>query len=180
MQKHEFVLKVKQMKIKVSQVTTLLSFNHHAFAQIASVQEPSNLTISVYLESCHLHDFNYSIDEVRLGLTYSHHIIEKISINLGLVKANLNTDNGTGQFNVEFFFCKCKRLTSEPIVRASLSSQSKTNLNRWRLRPLSESINQQPRYGIRNSQVRFTPPEERGVAEALANALKSKGVGLEY
>ena len=34
MQKHEFILKVKQMKIKVILVTTLLSFNHHAFAEI--------------------------------------------------------------------------------------------------------------------------------------------------
>jgi len=92
MQRHEFILKVKQMKIKVILVTTLLLFHHHTFAEIASVQQASNLTISGYLETYYLHDFNHSTEDERPSFTYSHNIVEKPSINLGLLKANLNTD----------------------------------------------------------------------------------------
>lgn len=87
---------------------------------------------------------------------------------------------GTGQFNVDLFFCESKRATSEPIVKAALSLKGKTDLGRWRVRLLPESINQQPGYGIGNNEVRFTPPEERGIAEALANALRAKGLDIKY
>ena len=80
------------MKIKVTLVTILLSLSHAAFAENASDQQLSNLTISGYLETYYLNDFNDPTGDVRPSFTYSHNAVDKPSINLGFIKANLNAD----------------------------------------------------------------------------------------
>jgi len=88
--------------------------------------------------------------------------------------------SGVGNFNVDFFYCESKKATSEPIVRNALSLKTSSDTGRWRARALPESINQQPGYGISSNVVRFTPPEERPVAEALAKLLETKGVNVAF
>ncbi|HEX3233174.1 MAG TPA: hypothetical protein VHR41_03180 [Gemmatimonadales bacterium] len=83
---------------------------------------------------------------------------------------------GLGGYNVDFFFCERKRATSEPIARAALNIKGKGDTGRWRVRLLPESINQQPGYGIAGNEIRFTPPDERPAAEALAAALSKSNV----
>jgi hypothetical protein len=84
-----------------------------------------------------------------------------------------------GSYNIDFFFCETKRTTSEPLARAALTLKSKGDTGRWRVRLLPESINQQPGYGVTNNQIRFTPPEERPIADAIAAGLSSKGLKFE-
>lgn len=94
------------------------------------------------------------------------------------VSAALTT--GTfGTYNVDLFFCEKKKATSEPLARAALDVKTKGDTGRWRVRALPESINQQPGYGIVTNEVRFTPPEERPVADALVAALSAKGMKFE-
>jgi hypothetical protein len=85
-----------------------------------------------------------------------------------------------GAFNVDIFYCEVKRATSEPLARAALQLRTSGDTGRWRVRELPESINRQPGYGVATSEIRFTPPEERPVAEALAKALANKGVSLQF
>ncbi|WP_239287679.1 hypothetical protein [Candidatus Nitrotoga sp. 1052] len=99
------------------------------------------------------------------------------------ISAQTNTANSgisTGQINLDFFYCESQRGTSEPIVKAVCNLKGKSDSGRWRPRLLTESINQQPGYGIVNSEIRFTTPDERGVAKSIANALRNKGVDLKY
>jgi hypothetical protein len=85
-----------------------------------------------------------------------------------------------GTFNVDFFYCEKRRSTSEPIARTALSLKTPSDTGRWRVRALPESINQQPGYGIDTNTIRFTPPEERPVAEGIAKALATKGVKVQF
>ena len=84
-----------------------------------------------------------------------------------------------GAYNVDFFFCERNRASSEPIARDALSLKGAGGTGRWRVRLLPESINQQPGYGVTSNQIRFTPPEERPIADAIVSALARKGVKLE-
>jgi len=85
---------------------------------------------------------------------------------------------GFGNFNVDVFYCQKKRASSEPLARAALELKGQGASGRWRVRELPDSINQQPGYGVWSSEVRFTPPDERPVADALVQAMASKGVKL--
>lgn len=124
--------------------------------------------------------------EVKQAAAETSKYYEEDMLKSAIQQTNSNPTNvtqngiGTGQFNVDFFFCESKRATSEPIVKASLALKGKNDSGRWRSRLLPESINQQPGYGIGNSEIRFTAPDERSVAESLTNALRVKGVELKY
>ena len=94
--------------------------------------------------------------------------------------ASAATSGGVGSFNVDFFYCEAKLATSEPIARSALSLKQPSDTGRWSVKLLSARTNQQPGYGIRSSVVRFTPPEERSVADSLAKLLATKGVKLQF
>ncbi len=79
------------MKISNSLTIMIMLCSQQAFAVEAS-QEVSNLSISGYLEAYYLHDFNHPSDNSRPSFTYSHNVIDKPSVNLAFVKANLNAD----------------------------------------------------------------------------------------
>lgn len=87
-----------------------------------------------------------------------------------------DTSAGFGAFNIDFFYCDRKRATSEPLARAALDLRATGGTGRWRVRALPESVNQQPGYGISESEIRFTPPDETAAANALAKALSGKGI----
>jgi hypothetical protein len=70
---------------------TLLSC-HPAFSAETIEGNKSDLSISGYLETYYLHDFNHPSDDVRPGFAFSHNAVGKPSINLGLIKAALNTE----------------------------------------------------------------------------------------
>lgn len=82
-------------------------------------------------------------------------------------------------YNVDIFFCEEKRVTSELVAKAALNLKSEDDTGRWRVRLLPESINQQPGYGITGNEIRFTPPEERPIAQALATSLSTIGVQIQ-
>ena len=60
------------------------------FAETVSLNDVSKLSISGYLETYYLHDFNHPSDDIRPSFTYSHNAVGKQSINLGFIKANFN------------------------------------------------------------------------------------------
>jgi len=91
-----------------------------------------------------------------------------------------NVGSGAGSYNVDFFYCEKKQSTSEPIARSALALKTTLDTGRWRIRSLPESINQQPGYSIQTNVIRFTPPEERPVADALAKALSAKGIKVQF
>jgi hypothetical protein len=97
----------------------------------------------------------------------------------GIAQAS-SSNSGVGSYNVDFFYCEKTRATSEPIAQTALLLKSASDTGRWRIRTLPESINQQPGYSIQSNVIRFTPPEERPVADALARALASKGVKVKF
>ncbi len=55
--------------------------------------EPDSFLISGYLESYYIHDFNNPEGSTRPSFAYSHNVVDKPSINLGFIKASLNTPN---------------------------------------------------------------------------------------
>lgn len=71
--------------------------NANEDAQLAvnqnSLQEKNILSITGYLETYYLHDFNRPLDKTRPSFTYSHNVTDKPSINLAFIKANLNFDS---------------------------------------------------------------------------------------
>lgn len=87
---------------------------------------------------------------------------------------------GVGAYNVDIFYCEARRATAEPLAKAALALRGPTDTGRWRLRALPESINQQPGYGVAVSEIRYTPPDERPAAEALAQALRGRGIDPKY
>lgn len=88
--------------------------------------------------------------------------------------------SGVGTFNVDLFYCEKKKQTSEPIARKALSLKQPSDTGRWRLRALPESINQQVGYGINTNLIRFTPPDERSVADTLKSGLASQSVNVQF
>lgn len=66
--------------------------SQQAFAAEASQESQSNLSISGYLETYYLHDFNRPSDDLRPSFTYSHNVTDKPSINLGFIKASFNAE----------------------------------------------------------------------------------------
>jgi hypothetical protein len=84
-----------------------------------------------------------------------------------------------GSFNIDLFYCDAKRATSEPAARSVLGLKAAGDTGRWRVRSLPESINRQPGYGVTTNEIRFTPPEERPVAEALSKALAARGIASQ-
>jgi hypothetical protein len=85
-----------------------------------------------------------------------------------------------GAYNIDFFFCESRRSTSEPLARAALNSKGKNDSGRWRVRLLPESVNQQPGYGITGNQIRYTPPGEKPIADAIAHSFASNGVQFAF
>lgn len=80
------------MKISSNFILWTLLFAHQAFAAEGSQPEQSNLSVSGYLESYYLHDFNRPSNNLRPGFTYSHNVTDKPSINLGFIKVNFNSE----------------------------------------------------------------------------------------
>ncbi|PPC93688.1 MAG: hypothetical protein CTY33_07055 [Methylotenera sp.] len=72
--------------------TILSIFAQQTFAAESSQPVQSKLSVSGYLETYYLHDFNRPSDDLRPGFTYSHNVTDKPSINLGFIKANFNTE----------------------------------------------------------------------------------------
>lgn len=87
-----------------------------------------------------------------------------------------NASTNFASFNIDFFYCEKKRATSEPLARSALGLKGSGENGRWRIRALPESVNQQPGYSVTSSEIRFTPPQERSVAEALSKALATKNI----
>ncbi|HYD80089.1 MAG TPA: hypothetical protein VEC06_09805 [Paucimonas sp.] len=87
---------------------------------------------------------------------------------------------GAGAYNVDFFFCEDKQPTSEPLARAARDLKSPSDTGRWRVRALPRTINQQPGYSITVNEIRYTPPEEKPVADALAKMLSAKGLQFKF
>jgi hypothetical protein len=81
------------MKINNSLTILTLLCNLPVFAAETDLSEASNLTISGYLETYYLHDTNHPADKLRPSFTYSHNVTDKPSINLGFIKANLNSEH---------------------------------------------------------------------------------------
>lgn len=86
--------------------------------------------------------------------------------------------DGIKAFNVDIFYCEKKQASAEPAARRALSLKQASDTGRWRLRALPESINQQPGYGINENLIRFTPPEERAAADAMASRLATQSVAV--
>jgi len=87
--------------------------------------------------------------------------------------------SGIGTYNVDFFYCEDKTPLSESVARSLLSLKTSSSTGRWRVRSLPVSINEKPGYGIKSNIIRFTPPEEKPAAEAMAKLLGSKGVNVQ-
>ncbi|HEY0562055.1 MAG TPA: porin [Methylophilus sp.] len=80
------------MKIGSPLTIITLLCSQPVFAAESHDEAPSALKISGYLESYYLHDFNRPLDDTRPSFTYSHHVVDKPSINLGFIKASVNFD----------------------------------------------------------------------------------------
>jgi len=84
-----------------------------------------------------------------------------------------------GDFNVDVFYCEAKQASSKTLAEKALQVRKPADTGRWRVRLLPESINQQPGYAVKTNEIRFTPPEERPVADALAQALAGQGIPVQ-
>jgi hypothetical protein len=120
--------------------------------------------------------------EVKAAATETSKFFKDESQAVAQVAPATNSANPSrfGAFNVDFFYCENKKATSESIARAAMGLKSASDTGRWRLRSLPESINQQPGYQIDSNVVRFNPPDERDVAEAIAQGLKTLSVPVRF
>lgn len=69
---------------------TLMFYSSISVAQ-DNATEPNSIHFSGYLESYYIHDFNNPEGSTRPSFAYSHNVVDKPSINLGFIKASLNT-----------------------------------------------------------------------------------------
>lgn len=72
-------------------VLTLVVFCNSAFAQEAT--EPSPFTLSGYIETYYVYDFNRPESNTRPSFIYSYNRHNEVNLNLGFVKGSYNTDN---------------------------------------------------------------------------------------
>ena len=93
--------------ILINYNTALNASEEHTSNNLSSqTHETQNiLSMSGYLETYYLHDFNRPNDEIRPSFTYSHNITDRPSINLGVIKLNLSAERvranlalGTGTY----------------------------------------------------------------------------------
>lgn len=80
------------MNISCPLTIIALLCSHPALAAETQDEAPSAVTISGYLESYYLHDFNHPSDDTRPSFTYSHNMVDKPSINLGFIKASISLE----------------------------------------------------------------------------------------
>lgn len=73
-------------------VSLFLISSNKSLAETVSVNDFNKLSISGYLETYYLHDFNRPSDDIRPSFTYSHNAVGKPSINLGFIKASFNNE----------------------------------------------------------------------------------------
>jgi|JI8StandDraft_2_1071088.scaffolds.fasta_scaffold06859_5 hypothetical protein len=79
-------------------------------------------------------------------------------------------------YDVDIFFCVQKRETSEPVAKQLIALRRLDESGRWRLRALPETINQQPGYGVRSTEIRYNAPDEAPQAQVLVDRLAGAGV----
>lgn len=76
---------------KLYSIFALMSFFANAFAQES--EKPSSFTVSGYLETYYVYDFNKPESNTRPGFVYSFNRHNEVNLNLGFVKGSYNTDN---------------------------------------------------------------------------------------
>lgn len=87
-----------------------------------------------------------------------------------------STKEKFGGYNFDFFFCEEKRNSSEPSADKALQLKTSSDSGRWRKRLLPKEINAREGYRVSNNEIRFTPPAELPIAQAMQTMLAEKNL----
>jgi hypothetical protein len=117
---------------------TVLSLLFVSVSTLAFSQEekPSPFTLSGYLETYYLYDFNQPINNTRPGFIYSFNRHNEVNLNLGFVKGSYNTDNVRANLALMTGTYANANLAAEPgvlknILEANAGVRIARNKNLW-------------------------------------------------
>jgi hypothetical protein len=99
-------------------ILTIASFNSSAFAQEDS--KPSPISVSGYLETYYVYDFNQPQNNTRPSFIYSYNRHNEVNLNLGFIKGSYNTDNVRANFALMTGTYANANLITEPGVLKNL------------------------------------------------------------
>lgn len=111
----------------------LFSFSVPAFSQD---EKPSPFTLTGYLETYYVYDFNQPIKNTRPGFIYSFNRHNEVNLNLGFVKGSYNTDNVRANLALMTGTYANANLAAEPgvlknILEANAGVKIAKNKNLW-------------------------------------------------
>jgi hypothetical protein len=95
-----FLVLLMKKKFKWILLVAPLLYTQHAIADEAALDNKAALSLSGYLETYYIHDFNRQSDGERPNFTYSHNIAGKPSVNLALIKAAYLKENIRGNLAI--------------------------------------------------------------------------------
>ncbi|KVV14812.1 porin [Flavobacterium sp. TAB 87] len=121
------------MNIKIITAVLSLAFSGAAFAQEV---EKSPLTFSGYAETYFQYDANNPDNNTRPGFIYSHNRNNEVSLNLGFVKANYDTENVRANLSLAVGSYMNANYSAEPgvlknIYEANVGFKVGKNHNLW-------------------------------------------------
>jgi hypothetical protein len=98
--------------------------------------KPSPVTISGYLETYYVYDFNKPADNTRPSFIYSHNRHNEVNLNLGFVKAAYNTERVRANFALMAGTYTNANLAAEPgvlknVYEANAGVKISANKNLW-------------------------------------------------
>jgi Putative beta-barrel porin-2, OmpL-like. bbp2 len=99
-------------------------------------EKPSPFTLSGYIETYYVYDFNQPINNTRPGFIYSFNRHNEVNLNLGFVKGSYNTDNVRANLALMTGTYAIANLAAEPgvlknILEANAGVKISKNKNLW-------------------------------------------------
>ncbi len=95
-------------------ILTALIITHFTYAQ--NEDKPSPFTVSGYLETYYVYDFNNPENNTRPGFIYSFNRHNEVNLNLGFIRGSYNTDNVRANLAVMMGTYANANLAAEPGV----------------------------------------------------------------
>ena len=118
---------------RIFTVLLFLSVSTLAFSQ---EEKPSPFTVSGYVETYYLYDFNQPVNNTRPGFIYSYNRHNEVNLNLGFIKGSYNTDNVRANLALMTGTYANANLAAEPgvlknILEANAGVKIAKNANLW-------------------------------------------------
>jgi hypothetical protein len=117
-------------------ISVLLLFLMVSTVAFSQDEKPSPFTVSGYVETYYVYDFNQPINNTRPGFIYSYNRHNEVNLNLGFVKGSYTTDNVRANLALMTGTYANANLSAEPgvlknILEANAGVKISKNKNLW-------------------------------------------------